>query len=309
MVHIQSTTQSSSRDEASTSSSGYHPLDILEGVDIVKFRKRCFIPELPITLPPGYFGDFPAVERWFQTSLSQPEASRLNIAYLKQHGADALVPLELTQSHLEQSAHQESPGKDEIGFRKFHAPLSLFLEWIRAAETQSPPTRLYLAQCQLLDLPQTLRNDFPTPALVSQAGRGDIYDTNVWIGHPPTYTPLHRDPNPNLFVQLAGKKVVRLIAPDKGQALFASVRQKLEKSGGHEAAAFRGEEMMQGQERALLEEAVWGDVSDISGSKNDCKGYEVHLEAGDGLFIPKAWWHSIKGVGKRVTASVNWWFR
>jgi hypothetical protein len=33
------------------------------------------------------------------------------------------------------------------------------------------------------------------------------------IGHPPTYTPLHRDPNPNIFVQLAGEKVVRLLAP------------------------------------------------------------------------------------------------
>jgi ribosomal protein L16 Arg81 hydroxylase len=47
---------------------------------------------------------------------------------------------------------------------------------------------------------------------------------------------------------------------------------------------------------------VWGDSvsADTEGS-----GYEAHLEAGDGLFIPKGWWHSIKGVGEGVTASVS----
>ncbi|PLB54342.1 Clavaminate synthase-like protein [Aspergillus steynii IBT 23096] len=278
--------------------SGFRPLDCLDHVDVDKFRERCMLPEFPIVLPRGHFDAFPARQRWFRSSPSQ-----LNTEYLQQHGADAFVPLELTQSLSEPSGQPGPPRSEEVGFRKFHAPLGLFLEWMRAAETQSPTTRLYLAQCQLLDLPQTLRDDFPAPPLVSQAGRGDIYDTNLWIGHPPTYTPLHRDPNPNLFVQLAGQKVVRLIAPDQGQAVFASVRRELGRSSDHGAAAFRGEEMMQGQERALLEAAVWGT------SSGGCEGYEAHLEAGDGLFIPKGWWHSIKGVGQRVTASVNWWFR
>jgi len=33
------------------------------------------------------------------------------------------------------------------------------------------------------------------------------------------------------------------------------------------------------------------------------------LEAGDGMFIPKGWWHSVKGVGKGIIGSANWWFR
>ncbi|KAI9038502.1 putative JmjC domain protein [Aspergillus affinis] len=286
--------------------SGFRPLDILDDVNVNRFRERCFAPELPIVLPRGHFDNLPAVTRWFQSSSSPPSASQLNTEYLKQHGGDAFVPLELTQY-----AQQGQPGSGEVEFRKFHAPLSLFLEWMRAAETQSPTTRLYMAQCQLLDLPQTLRDDFPVPSLVSQAGRGDIYDTNVWIGYPPTYTPLHRDPNPNLFVQLAAQKVVRLIAPDKGQAVFASVRRELGRSSDHGAAAFRGEEMMQGQERTLLEAAVWGDgvTTSSPSSSGGGEGFEARLSAGDGLFIPKGWWHSIKGVGEGVTASVNWWFR
>ncbi|KAL2832356.1 hypothetical protein BJY01DRAFT_225934 [Aspergillus pseudoustus] len=288
-------------------SARYKPLEVLHDDSISTFRERSFKPERPIILPRRLFRDIPAYDRWFCQSSTEPNASQLNVEYLSHQGADALVPLELTQSQS-QALEGNEP---ELSFRKFHAPLSLLLQWIRDAESQSQstPTRLYLAQCQLLDLPETLRNDFPTPKLVSESGKGDVYDTNIWIGYPPTYTPLHRDPNPNLFVQLAGRKVVRLLAPQDGQAVFARVRRQLGKSGGREAAVFRGEEMMQGKERALLERGVWGDIDSKTGEGEEPGGFEAELEAGDGLFIPKGWWHSIKGVGSNVTASVNWWFR
>ncbi|KAF7595425.1 hypothetical protein BBP40_006047 [Aspergillus hancockii] len=274
----------------------YQPLQTLKSANIEQFREKHFSPERPAILPRGHFRNLPVFDRWFQFPQSESNASRLNTAYLDQHGAEALVPLELTQPSSE-------PGEDEIRFRQFHAPLGLFLQWMRTAEEQPQPTRLYLAQCQLLDLPQVLRDDFPAPELVSQTGKGDVYDTNVWIGYPPTYTPLHRDPNPNLFVQLAGRKTVRLLDPGDGQALFALVRRQIGKSGNREAAAIRGEDMMQGRERTLLEEAVWTDKPDTASSGHNGIGYEAHLEAGDGMFIPKGWWHSIKGVGEGVTAS------
>ena len=118
----------------------------------------------------------------------------------------------------------------------------------------------------------------------------------------PTYTPLHRDPNPNLFVQLAGRKVVRLLSPSTGQAVFGHIKKIV---GGREdeKGAFRGEEMMGGKERGVLEEVIWE-----KGKIEEC-GLEAEVESGDGLFIPKGWWHSIKGIGGGVTASANWWFR
>ncbi|RHZ48555.1 putative JmjC domain protein [Aspergillus thermomutatus] len=289
---------------SSTSQNRYHPLKPLREVKIDEFRNNYFHPEFPVLFPRRHFRDLPACERWFQTvPSSNGHDRRLNTAYLQEHGGDAFVPLELTQSPAEtKSPGATVPELSELSFRQFHAPLSLFLDWM---ELQSQATRLYLAQCQLLDLPPVLRDDFPTPELVLQAGKGDVYDTNVWIGHPPTYTPLHRDPNPNLFVQIAGQKVVRLLAPDAGQRIFASVRRRLGRSGDREAAAFRGEEMMQGQERTLLEQAVWADADSDDINNVPDEGYEAHLETGDGLFIPKGWWHSIKGVGEGVTASVS----
>ncbi|KAL4929589.1 putative JmjC domain protein [Aspergillus undulatus] len=297
----------------SSANSSYKPLEVLKDININSFREGFYIPECPVLLPRQSFRDLPAYERWFHHSATKPNTALLNTGYLAAHGADAPVPLELTQSDARLPVKRELEGELDLSFRKFHAPLSLFLQWIREAESrpqgqaQGQP-RLYLAQCQLLDLPQVLRDDFPIPIIVAQAGKGDIYDTNVWIGYPPTYTPLHRDPNPNLFVQLAGRKTVRLLAPQDGQVVFSHVRCQLGRSGSREAAAFRGEEMMQGRERALLEQAVW-DNAEKQGLGRPVDGFEAELQAGDGLFIPKGWWHSIKGVGEGVTASVNWWFR
>lgn len=274
----------------------YRPLEALSDAHISTFQQQYFLPEKPAILP-SHFSDTPALKNWFQASTSNassPTNVKLNAKYLESHAASATVPLELTELADPASAEVKS-------FRHFHAPLGLFLEWMRVAETSSSPqtiaTRLYLAQCQLLDLPPILREDFPTPDIVSRSGKGDVYDVNVWIGYPPTYTPLHRDPNPNLFVQLAGRKVVRLLSPADGQAAFAAVRRQLGGSG--DRGTIRGEEMMQGEERALLDEVVWG--AGLDGEK----GFEAELGAGDGLFIPKGWWHSIKGVGEGVTASVS----
>ncbi|KAK4690937.1 hypothetical protein P7C71_g5957, partial [Lecanoromycetidae sp. Uapishka_2] len=149
-----------------------------------------------------------------------------------------------------------------------------------------------------------MKEDLPTPEIVTKAGTGDIYDTNIWMGIPPTYTPLHRDPNPNLFVQLAGQKIVRMISPKEGKSIFHRIQKALGKS---QSASFRGEEMMKGDEKQLLEAEVWDNsFESVDGAAS---GYEVNLAGGDGLFIPKGWWHSVRGTGGGVTGSVNWWFR
>lgn len=294
--------------------------------------------------------NLPAYNRWFlETSKdSSPDHThdgtkgvgvQLNYDYLSRYG-DTLVPLELTGSHPEGEGIQDNYNDtytNNVQFQRFSAPLSMFLDWTVAAAEQKQQrssnnagtnnnVRIYLAQCHLEDLPPQLQSDFhPTPSLVRQTGKGDIYATNLWIGAPPTYTPLHKDPNPNLFVQLAGMKHVRLLPPDAGLQVFASVRQQQQEMMatkrsdgehgflGHEAT-FRGNEMMQGLERVLLERAIWGDLAINSSSSASPStdayvhrriGYDVLLERGDALFIPKGWWHSIKGVGESLTASVR----
>ncbi|KAJ9132464.1 Lysine-specific demethylase 8 [Pleurostoma richardsiae] len=164
-----------------------------------------------------------------------------------------------------------------------------------------PLTQLYIAQAPVSDLPSELQDDLPTPRLVKEAGKGDVYDTSIWLGLEPTYTPWHRDPNPNLFCQLCSSKIVRLSSPSVGDSIYRDVQMQL---GRHGSSRIRGEEMMQGPERQALQSAIWG-----PGSPSTI--LEVRVEPGDALFIPKGWWHSVKSAFSdgRLNGSVNWWFR
>ena len=223
---------------------------------------------------------------------------------------------------LSDIASRRPPGSVPT-FHRFNGPLSLLLQTYKSwpdsfHESNSlklrlnPPQmpRLYIAQAQIADLPQQLQDDLPTPRLVKEAGKGDIYGANIWMGIPETYTPLHKDPNPNLFVQLAGEKDIRLLAPEFGAKVFEEAQRKI---GANSSPSIRGEEMMEGPEERALDKLVWSGIRPKAGpmhwGQTKREGYHVRVFPGDALFIPKGWWHSIKSKGYGVNASVNWWFR
>lgn len=191
-------------------------------------------------------------------------------------------------------------------FFQLYAPLRLLIKALEFNTTiqrldANPPVQLYIAQSLLTDLPAPLQDDVPTPEVIRSVGKGDIYSSSIWLGTEPTYTPLHRDPNPNLFCQLCSSKVVRLLPPNAGLLLYNGVQRRLRQSGN---SRMRSTEMMEGGEREMLHRAVWEEDAAA-----DCE--EVKLRAGDALFIPKGWWHSIKSehAGGHLNGSVNWWFR
>ncbi|KAK4230158.1 hypothetical protein QBC38DRAFT_357767 [Podospora fimiseda] len=193
---------------------------------------------------------------------------------------------------------------NHLRFLRFDAPFALLsaaLEY-NSLFPDLPLTELYIAQAPLSNLPAALQADLSTPkSLLSYLGKGDIYGSSIWIGLEPTYTPWHRDPNPNLFCQLRRTKVMRLMPPNRGRSLFERVQAGLQ---GTTSWRIRGEEMMQGEERQALFKAVWEEESK--------KGImtEVVLSEGDVLYLPKGWWHSVRTLGSGcLNMSVNWWFR
>jgi hypothetical protein len=264
------------------------------------------------------FKDLPAYDKWFKMKAmdrGEVEAKRLklgrpmskkkmeklmevtekrvlNLEYLEQFG-DMTVPLEITRP-------------DEFGrktFERFEGPFSLLLKHINEAksgQSQNERSRLYLAQHSLPDLPEALRNDLPTPGLIKKIGQGDVYASSLWMGGTNTVTPLHRDPNPNLFVQLAGKKMIRMFRPEVGKQLYEQARASIGKSPG--MANLRGEDMMEGEEMRALEHVVWKD--DMTADPNT-KGIEVELKKGGGVYIPLGWWHAVRGVGAAPVVSVS----
>ncbi|QIX02016.1 hypothetical protein AMS68_007533 [Peltaster fructicola] len=278
--------------------------------------REAYNAQSPVLLPHQALSSLPAIKRWFTSARGSQE---INASYLSKFGA-TMVPLEFSDGRtfarvqhplaffLEclasaTSRHVETPNRYFSSYvpgaramRRVKQSNTFFNKTAPAAGT----TQIYLAQAPISELPWPLRADLPVPELVTKAGKGDIYDSSIWVGQAPTYTPLHKDPNPNLFVQLAGSKVVRLFRPDVGRGIFAEVQEMV---GGNSSAAIRGEEMMMGAERAALDQRVWSD--------NDTCAfvYEAELHSGDALFIPKGWWHSIKSTGSGINGSVNWWFR
>ncbi|KFH41126.1 JmjC domain-containing protein F-like protein [Hapsidospora chrysogenum ATCC 11550] len=299
--------------------------------DIAAFRRDIFLPAIPfhfkndgISLPHG----LPAASRWF--SLPEPLDGPASLSSHMNEFMDWPFPFELISAPSDGTPPvvgfrewlSKSPDlTDQIlagilqattadlnshSFFQLHAPLKLLakaLEFNREQRQQSlQPILLYIAQSSISDLPPALQNDLPTPQLVQQAGNGDVYNSSIWLGTEPTYTPLHRDPNPNLFYQLCSRKVVRLLPPELGDRVFFEVQVQIRQQA---SSRIRTTEMMEGAERAVLHEAVWAN------EKLDDKVHEAELGVGDALFIPKGWWHSVKSASSQghLNASANWWFR
>ncbi|RKF79904.1 Lysine-specific demethylase JMJ30 [Golovinomyces cichoracearum] len=285
-----------------------------DSVEIEEFRQKAFYSERPLLLSSRgttsnsstHLASLPAAQKWFNKAGSSLNKSSvlLSSEYLNSYAA-TILPYEmagpLNVPLVDLLKHGRSIQKLEGNsdqFHHFYAPLSLILS--------NRSEGLYIAQAPITDLPPQLQHDLPAPKLVFEAGNGDIYNANIWIGNPPTYTPLHKDPNPNFFIQLAGRKKLRLCEPQIGIEIFQQVQRRLGRVEGD--GRFRGKEMMEGTERKELEEAVWG-----MDAESKWNIMEVFVEPGDSLFIPKGWWHSVKGlkIGAQegINASVNWWFR
>lgn len=309
------------RHSITSSSSPIPEIPRLPSWDLERFQDTAFFPAKPYRLPVHVNQILPASRKWFIHDSSpsfnlnegSPESSELRTSFWSQH-EDALVPLELTSTSVA-SADLYST----TSFHRCDAPLKILLTYLGnalspAASSLQREHSMYLAQCSLGSLPESLQADVPTPSLVLKCGKGDIYDSSLWLGRPPTYTPLHRDPNPNLFVQLAGKKVIRLFPPEIGDTIFERVQEQLRGRNSNtdaafDSGAFRGEEMMAGPERDLLHQEVWEDDREAWSTLTRRYGQQAEVGLGEALFIPKGWWHSVKGVGRGITASANWWFR
>lgn len=301
-------------------------MQTLKSWDVEKFRQQAFVAGIPAILPVDISTlSSSAIKKWFTHLPLEHDvrggdgssAPQLDKIFWSRY-SDLIVPLEITRV--------EDESTNEASFDRIEGPLRVLLAHLDTAEEAFTKTySVYLAQHDLRDLPQDLQDDLPTPELVHHAGKGDLYSSSLWLGRSPTYTPLHRDPNPNILMQLAGTKQIRLFRPDIGDAIFEHTQQLVDssrhstgsplpaqssESARTRSASFRGEEMMKGAERKILHDLVWSPPSEDV--KNDAVlqyAQEATLKCGQALFIPKGWWHSVKGVGSGVTASANWWFR
>ncbi|PWW80277.1 Clavaminate synthase-like protein [Tuber magnatum] len=269
------------------------PLPILSPSTLPTFRDSYFNPTLPCIFPPSHFtSTLPAISQWFIPHPKFPHLRAPNTQFFHKTLGDRInAPL-----LMEVSLHSE--GK----FLQNYTPFAKLLEDISFAGPRDRSITTYLAQCPINEIPE-LMDTLPTPQYI-HAGKGDIYNVNLWMGHAALIvTPLHKDPNPNLFVQLAGTKRIRLFEPATGRGI-------MQRFGGGVKRFRMPDEMMDGKHKGILEKVVWGEDEAEDEAEDGVPGFEATVGPGDGLFIPKGWWHAVRSVGEDgAVASVNWWFR
>ena len=280
MKHVRTFAHLAASSTSATFRSGWQPLPLLQCSGLEAFKDEALKPARPVLIPKAFH--LPAARTW----LLPGDTPMLNHSYLAPFADTTLVPLELTRGpHGQADSFQRVP----------LAPLSLFLAYAALPAQERSERRFYIAQAPLSALPHTLQADFPTPHLVREAGSGDVYGTSLWMGMGGSCTPLHRDPNPNLLVQLAGKKRVRLVEDSVGRGILERVRRS-SGTGIARGNNVRGDEMMK-EERTQLEWEMW--------ENEDAKGWEGTVDANDGVFIPTGWWHAIRGEHEGLNVSVR----
>jgi len=155
----------------------------------------------------------------------------------------------------------------------------------------------YLAQNELF---HQVRHDITIPKLCENGeynvGEGRLYQTMLWMGPRHTVSPLHYDPLDNILMQVVGWKRVLLFPPD-GQ----TEGSRAIKPSWH----YAGENGNQYNTSAVDVENPNHDLFPHFESTAPIP-YECILGPGDGLFIPKRWWHHVRSLEFSVSANV-WW--
>jgi Cupin-like domain len=211
----------------------------------------------PTQTPIGYFKNtVPAIRRWFEPYGDAKTVKQLNKSYL-----EPIVGLVNHPPPNWVTANFEEIIESKEGTLTFVRRESVPFEYLLFKQKFFIPKRdtresIYLTQTPVSLLPQTLRDDLGTTTTFSKLfAKFDANNSSIWIGFNETRTPLHRDPNNNVFVQIAGKKRVRMFTPEAGQRIFDEVQRQIQ---GNKSGRIRDEDMFIGEEGRILEALVWG---------------------------------------------------
>lgn len=157
-------------------------------------------------------------------------------------------------------------------------------EYIAPSIRNSPGARLgYLAQHLLFDHIPKLRKDFDIPNFCPT-----VTQANAWIGTSSTVTRLHTDGYDNCFVQVCGFKFVILVPPSDNHLVYPYDDCATSVKCNHSHVDAESPDLKLHPLYALASQRV------------------VVLGPGDCLFIPKGWWHYVRGLTPSISISLTW---
>lgn len=156
-------------------------------------------------------------------------------------------------------------------------PFAAFLE---LALEPAPTRPAYMAHTPLLRMVPRLLDDVVQPACVPSHA-----EANAWFGPAGTVTPLHHDPQDNVFVQVVGSKVVLLHDASQTPLLYAQTEGELTNTSRVDAGA-----------------------PDVAAHPlyRDAVGRVAVLRAGDALYVPRGTWHYVTSL--EASWSISFWW-
>ncbi|KAJ3241474.1 Lysine-specific demethylase 8 [Chytriomyces hyalinus] len=154
----------------------------------------------------------------------------------------------------------------------------------------------YLAQHTLFSQIPALYNDIAIPEYCYHQMEEDTHaedeswidediKISAWFGPCNTVSPLHTDPQNNLFAQVMGRKYVRLYAPSETAKVYPYPEGLLKNTS-----------------------QVDVEIPDLEKYPNfdNAEFLDCVVGPGDMLFIPRGWWHYVKSLD--TSFSVSFWF-
>lgn len=145
--------------------------------------------------------------------------------------------------------------------------------------------RLYLAQHRLFDQVPHLKNDVIIPDICfRESTNTENVDLNMWIGPADTVSPLHTDPRKNMFVQVHGTKLFRMVSPDDTESVYP----------------FDG--ILSNTSQVDVENPNLEEFPDFA----KVRVLDAVVNPGDAIFIPEKWWHFVRSTTPSI--SISFWF-
>lgn len=200
---------------------------------------------------------------------------------------ECLVPIEIGRNYMDKKLSIVHVGFGE--FSQYMLPSADNIETSTTEDNhksiENVQNRVFLAQYSLQEIPLLEDDVKPFPAII-QTGKGSLYRTNIWMGgEGGTESPCHYDPFHNIICQVYGTKEVILYSPEENVHLYPAYGTV--------------------QKNTSLVDFISPDIVEHP-LFSKAKGVRAVLEPGDGLYIPKGYWHYC--TSKVASCSVNFWW-
>lgn len=197
-----------------------------------------------------------------------------DLKYFEMQFGYRTVPIEIGRHYLEEDWGQEM------------MTMTAFLE--RDFASSQPSKSIgYLAQHPLFDQIPELRKDICIPEYCLLNAKEGEPVIHAWFGPKGTVSPLHFDTSLNILTQVVGEKYIRLYDPMHSEIL-RPFDSSMNKNSSQIDLDCPSEIVKYG-----IEELEFVDLV---------------LKAGDGIFIPKGWWHYVRSLDASFSVSF-WWNR